>query len=178
MKLSELKLNPDNPRLIKDANFKKLVKSLKEDPELMRLKPIIVDESNMILGGNMRYRALLELKYKEVNEEWVKKATDFTPKQLKKFIIIDNQGYGEWDRDILGNEFIPEELYDWGVDNDFFKSDGILGIEETRTQEEEVEYFERTHILLSFPPQKLMEIQEHLEKIKEKEYVEYEQNSN
>jgi ParB-like chromosome segregation protein Spo0J len=70
IKLSELKVNPGNPRLIKDHKFKSLVKSLKEFPEMMKLRPIVVTDENIILGGNMRYRGLLELGYKEIPSEW------------------------------------------------------------------------------------------------------------
>ena len=72
MKLSKIHINPDNPRIIKDDRFKKLVKSIKEFPKMMKLRPIIVDAEGMILGGNMRFKALKELGYKEVPAEWIK----------------------------------------------------------------------------------------------------------
>ena len=71
MKLSELKINPDNPRIIKDDRYKKLVKSVSEFPKMMKLRPIIIDGSNMVLGGNMRLKALQELKFKEIPDDWV-----------------------------------------------------------------------------------------------------------
>jgi ParB-like chromosome segregation protein Spo0J len=116
IKLSELKVNPGNPRLIKDHKFKSLVKSLKEFPEMMKLRPIVVTDENIILGGNMRFRALLELGYKEIPSEWIIKASDLTPKQQKEFLIKDNIGFGEWEWDTLANEWDVEQLEDWGLD--------------------------------------------------------------
>ena len=114
MKLSELKTNPENPRLIRDENFFKLVKNIKEFPAMMKLRPIVVDENNMVLGGNMRVRALEELKYKDIPEEWVKKATELTEDEKKRFIILDNKPFGEWDYEMLGNLYDMADLIDWG----------------------------------------------------------------
>ena len=90
MKLSKIKNNPHNPRLIKDDKFKKLCNSIKEFPKMMELRPIIIDDSFMVLGGNMRLRACKELGMKEIPEEWVKKASDLTEEEKKQFIIKDN----------------------------------------------------------------------------------------
>ena len=116
MKLSKLKLNPNNPRLIKNDKFKKLVKSLKDFPEMMKLREIVYDKDYMILGGNMRYRALLELGYKEVPDEWTKCSTDLTKEQQEEFTIKDNIGFGEHDWDILANEWDSDKLNEWGLD--------------------------------------------------------------
>lgn len=117
LKLSQLKLNSSNPRFIKDERFKKLVKSIQEFPKMMELRPIIYDPSNFeILGGNMRFRALKELGYKEIPKEWVKSADELTDEEKKRFIIEDNIGFGEWDYDILANDWNEEELKDWGLD--------------------------------------------------------------
>ena len=131
IKLSDIKSNPNNPRLIKDEKFKKLVNSIKEFPKMMDLRPIIIDNDSMILGGNMRLKALLELKYSEVPNEWIKKAKDLTEEETKRFVIADNVGFGEHDWDVLANEWDSEELIQWGLDvwnnnkqinlNDFFK---------------------------------------------------------
>jgi len=114
--LSTIKPNPDNPRVIKDNKFESLCKSIKEFPEMMELRPIIVDKKGVILGGNMRYEALKHLDYKEVPESWIKRAAQLTAKQKKEFIIKDNVGFGEWNWDILANEWDTDELIDWGLD--------------------------------------------------------------
>ena len=116
MKLSSIKLNPNNPRLIKDEKFKKLCKSIEEFPQMMELRPIIVDEDGVILGGNMRYQALQYLGYKELEDKWVKRASDLTEEQKKEFIVKDNVGFGEWDWDALANEWDDLPLVDWGLD--------------------------------------------------------------
>ena len=116
MKLSSIKLNPNNPRLIKDEKFKKLCKSIEEFPQMMELRPIIVDEDGVILGGNMRYQALRHLGYKELEDKWVMRASDLTEEQKKEFIVKDNVGFGEWDWDVLANEWGELPLEDWGLD--------------------------------------------------------------
>jgi len=105
--------HPNNPRLIKDDKFKKLVKSIKEFPEMLQLRPIIVDDNCVVLGGNMRLRACIEAGLKRVP---IIKASALTPEQQKRFIISDNVGFGEWDWDILANEWDQDELIDWGLD--------------------------------------------------------------
>ena len=113
LKINELQVNTENPRHIKDDKFKKLVISIIEFPEMLELRPIVIDENNVILGGNMRYRACKEAGLKEVP---VKIAKGLTDKQKKEFIIKDNVGFGEWDWDIIGNEWNSVELSDWGLD--------------------------------------------------------------
>jgi len=116
IKLSTILPNPNNPRLIKDDKFKKLVKSISEFPKMMELRPMVVDENNIVLGGNMRLKALGELGYKEVPDTWVKKANDLSPEEIKRFIIADNVGFGEHDWHVLQSEWDIEELSDWGLD--------------------------------------------------------------
>ena len=116
VKLSSLKVNPANPRFIKDERFKKLVKSLSEFPKMMALRPIIVDADGMILGGNMRFKALKELKYKDVPDDWVKRASELTDEEKQRFIIEDNVPFGEWDFDILANEWDADQLAEWGLE--------------------------------------------------------------
>ena len=116
MKLSEIHINPDNPRLIKDDRFKKLVKSIEEFPKMMELRPIIVDADGMILGGNMRFKALQELKYKDIPDAWVKRADELTEEEKRRFIIEDNVPFGEWDWDVLANEWGDVDLCDLGMD--------------------------------------------------------------
>jgi len=116
MKINEIHLNPDNPRFIKDDKFEKLKKSIKEFPKMMELRPIIIDDSGKILGGNMRYRALIELGYQEIPKGWVVKASELTEEEKKRFIIADNIPYGEFDYEKLGNEWDEVKLEDWGMD--------------------------------------------------------------
>jgi site-specific DNA-methyltransferase (adenine-specific) len=116
MRLSEIHTNPNNPRLIKDERFKKLVKSISEFPKMMELRPIIIDSEGTILGGNMRFKALCELKYKDIPDEWVKRADELTDEEKRRFIIEDNIGFGEWDWDTLANEWNQDELIEWGLE--------------------------------------------------------------
>jgi hypothetical protein len=113
VKISEVKTNPKNPRLIKDDKFKKLVKSIQEFPEMLELRPIVVDENNIVLGGNMRLKACKEAGLKEV---FIVKAEGLTELQKDEFIVKDNVGFGEWDWDMLANEWDTEKLDEWGLD--------------------------------------------------------------
>jgi len=112
VKIKEVKTNPKNPRLIKDDKFKKLVKSIQEFPQMLELRPIVVDENNIVLGGNMRLKACKEAGLKEV---FIVKADNLTEQQKDEFIVKDNVGFGEWDWDILANEWDAELLNDWGL---------------------------------------------------------------
>jgi len=116
MKLSHIKPNPNNPRLIKDEKFQKLVNSIKEFPKMLELRPMVINADNIVLGGNMRLKALKELGYKDIPEEWVKSAKDLTEDEARRFIIADNVGLGEHDWEILKNEWDIAELNDWGLE--------------------------------------------------------------
>jgi len=111
--INEVKTNPKNPRLIKDDKFRKLVKSIQEFPQMLELRPIVVDENNIVLGGNMRLKACKEAGLKEV---FIVKAEGLTELQKDEFIVKDNVGFGEWDWDILANEWDVEKIQDWGLD--------------------------------------------------------------
>ena len=113
VKITEVKANPNNPRSIKDDKFKKLVKSIKEFPQMLNLRPIVVNDDMVVLGGNMRLRACKEAGLKEVP---IIKASELTPEQEKEFIIKDNVGFGEWDWDDLANNWDEELLVEWGLD--------------------------------------------------------------
>lgn len=112
-KVSEVKANPNNPRVIKDDKFKKLVKSIQDFPEMLELRPIVVNSDGIVLGGNMRLKACKEAGLKEVP---VIKAEDLTEDQQKEFIIKDNVGFGEWDWENLSNNWNTDELKEWGLD--------------------------------------------------------------
>ena len=113
VKISEVKTNPKNPRFIKDDKFRKLVKSIEEFPQMLELRPIVVDENNIVLGGNMRLKACKEAGLKEV---YIVKADNLTEQQKDEFIVKDNVGFGEWDWDMLANEWDVEKIQDWGLD--------------------------------------------------------------
>jgi len=150
LKLSKIKPNPNNPRLIKDIKFLKLVKSILTLPEMLKLRPIVLDENNMILGGNMRYKALQHIntlnvlnelesfnleadrlvylldywnKFKESKEVETIQAKDLTDEQKNEFIIKDNVSFGEMDFDILTSNFSEIDLNDWGFDVPVFEDE-------------------------------------------------------
>lgn len=124
VKLSDIRPNPNNPRVIKDDKFKKLVKSIQDFPQMLELRPIVVNDDMIVLGGNMRLKALEHL---GIEETYIIKASDLTDKQEQEFIIKDNVGYGEWDWDQLANEWDVEDLDEWGLDLplDFVNADGF-----------------------------------------------------
>jgi ParB-like chromosome segregation protein Spo0J len=111
--LSAIKPNPDNPRVIRDERFAKLVQSIKDFPEMLDLRPIVVNADGVVLGGNMRLRACKEAKLREVPVVY---AHTLTPAQQREFIIKDNVGFGDWDWDTLANEWGDEPLADWALD--------------------------------------------------------------
>jgi len=113
MNIKEIKPNPSNPRIIKDDKFKKLVKSIQDFPQMLELRPIVIDENNIVLGGNMRLKACIEAGLTDVP---VKQAKELTEEQKKEFIVKDNVGYGEWDWDDLANNWDEQLLMEWGLD--------------------------------------------------------------
>jgi hypothetical protein len=113
VKLSEIKSNPNNPRIIKDDKFGKLVKSIKEFPKMLEIRPIVVNADMIVLGGNMRLKACKEAGLKEVPVIF---ADDLTEDEQKQFIIKDNVGFGEWDWDMIANEWDADQIQEWGLD--------------------------------------------------------------
>jgi ParB-like chromosome segregation protein Spo0J len=113
MKIQEIKPNPNNPRIIKDHKFKQLVKSIQDFPQMLELRPIVIDENNMVLGGNMRLKACLEAGLTDIP---VIHANNLSEDKKKEFIVKDNVGYGEWDWDDLANNWDALELTEWGLD--------------------------------------------------------------
>jgi ParB-like chromosome segregation protein Spo0J len=111
--INQVKANPNNPRIIKDDKFKKLVQSIKEFPEMLELRPIVVNDDMVVLGGNMRLKACKEAGLDKVP---VIKASNLTEEQQKEFIIKDNVGFGEWDWNDLANNWETEKLQEWGLD--------------------------------------------------------------
>jgi ParB-like chromosome segregation protein Spo0J len=122
MLITQIKSNPNNPRLIKDHKFKQLVKSIQDFPQMLELRPIVIDENNMVLGGNMRLKACLEAGLTDVP---VIHANNLTEAQKKEFIIKDNISFGEHDWDALANEWNIIELDEWGLDIPAFANNDI-----------------------------------------------------
>lgn len=114
--LATIKPNPNNPRTIKGGKLAKLKKSISEFPEMMQMRPIIVDEDYVIIGGNMRLKALEKLGYKEIDPSWVKMIEGLSEEQKKEFVVKDNLNYGEWDWDILLDSWENKTVEDWGLD--------------------------------------------------------------
>lgn len=113
VKISDVKINPNNPRIIKDDKFHKLVKSIQEFPKMLEIRPIVVNQDMIVLGGNMRLKACKEAGLKEVH---IVMADDLTEEEQRQFIIKDNVGFGEWDWEMLANEWDSDKLEEWGLD--------------------------------------------------------------
>ena len=113
VKITEVKMNPNNPRIIKDEKFNKLVKSIQEFPKMLEIRPIVVNQDMIVLGGNMRLKACKEAGLKEVS---IVMADDLTEEEQRQFIIKDNVGFGEWDWEMLANEWDSDKLEEWGLD--------------------------------------------------------------
>ena len=111
--IKAIKANPNNPRVIKDDKFKKLVKSIKDFPKMLEIRPIVVNDDMIVLGGNMRLKAIKEV---GINKVPIIKASDLTEDQQREFIIKDNVGFGEWDWEMIANEWDAEQITDWGLD--------------------------------------------------------------
>ena len=122
MRIQDIKPNPNNPRIIKDNKFKQLVKSIQDFPQMLELRPIVIDENNMVLGGNMRLKACIEAGLIDVP---VKQANDLTESQKKEFIIKDNVGFGEHNWDELANDWDVDLLTEWGLDIPNFDAEGF-----------------------------------------------------
>ena len=126
-------INQDNPRAIKDEKFKKLVQSIKDFPEMLNLRPIVVDENMVVIGGNMRLHACRNIGIKEVP---VIIAKGLTEEQKREFLIKDNASFGEWDFEVLANEWEPDLLKDWGIDIPLFQPKFEPNLEPSSSQGE------------------------------------------
>ena len=124
MKLSELKINPDNPQIFDDLS--KLENSIRDFPKMLKLRKIVYDpKTMMVLGGNKRLICLQNLKYKEIPDDWVISAEDLTEDEKHRFIIQDNILEGDWDWDILANDWNQDELIEWGLDLPVYDTENI-----------------------------------------------------
>ena len=113
IKVSEIVPNENNPRIIKEDKFQRLVESIKTFPEMLHVRPLVIDENNVVLGGNMRLKACIEAGLKDLP---VIRCTNWSEERKTEFIIKDNVGFGEWDWNILANEWDVHPLVDWGLD--------------------------------------------------------------
>jgi DNA modification methylase len=134
MKLKDIKPNPNNPRVLRDDKFQKLKQSITEFPKMLSLRPMVIDENNVVLGGNMRLRVLQELGFNDIDEAWVKRSSDLTEEEKKRFIITDNVSFGEWDWDTLANDWEVVDLEAWGLDIPQFDT-----VEELEASEDDYE---------------------------------------
>ena len=129
MKLKDIKPNPNNPRVLRDDKFQKLKQSITEFPKMLSLRPMVIDENNVVLGGNMRLRALQELGFTDVDDAWVKRSSDLTDDEKKRFIIADNVAFGEWDWDTLANDWDVVDLEAWGLNIPQFNTNDYYNID-------------------------------------------------
>ena len=136
--IKEVIPNEKNPRYIRDPKFNKLVKSIQSFPEMLEKRPIVVDENMIVLGGNMRLNAC---KKAGLTEVWIDVAEGWTQEQKNEFIIKDNVGFGEWDWEILANEWDTQELSDWGMDlpEDYFTEEVLEAEEDDYTEPENID---------------------------------------
>lgn len=123
VKISEVKPNPNNPRIIRDEKFKGLVKSIQDFPQMLQIRPIVVNDEMIVLGGNQRLRACKEAGLKEIP---IIKASELTEEQQEEFIIKDNNTAGEWNWDDLANKWSDEKLKKWGLDLPIFEAEPTL----------------------------------------------------
>ena len=164
MKLNEIRPNPKNPRVLRDDKFQKLKKSIEDFPKMMELRPIVVDDEGVILGGNMRFRALQDIygKNGEIPDEWVKRAADLTEDEKRQFVIKDNAAFGQWDWDVLANEWDADELAEWGIDVPLIETKGSMNTEDLQPKP-----FTQEVVLLLFDPNEHGKVMEVLQKIED-----------
>lgn len=180
--ISTIELFDKNPRAINKEDFESLKKHLSEFPQF---KPILINQDGIILGGNMRYRAYTEM---GVNEVWVEEVHTKDMEEIIKYNLIDNQRYGYYQEEATAELIYPYKDKIWKdfkldfempkYDLDSFNKDQFEENELLEEKEEDIKPFEKVHILLSFAPEKLMEIEPFLNKIIQIEGIEYEQSAN
>jgi len=132
--IKSIKTSPKNPRVIRDEKFQKLVKSIQEFPKMLDLRPIVVNKSMMVLGGNQRLKACIEAGLKEIP---ILIADELTKAEQERFIITDNVNFGDWDFSDLNANWNLESLENWGLDIDFGlepepSQDELIGIEKNK----------------------------------------------
>lgn len=172
IKLTDLHLNdgthglPKNPRFIRDERFKKLCDSIRDFPEAMPARGIVVDECGVILGGNMRYRACLANGMTEIPASWVHRLCGLTVEQKRRFIIMDNSTFGEYDTDILSSMFEDIEMDAAGYDVPGLIADGEM--EPIEEKVENLKPIKRLHVLISMTADQAVDLLPQIEALAEK----------
>ena len=174
VKITEIKPNPSNPRIIKDDKFKKLVASIEKFPEMADVRPIVVNMDMVVIGGNMRLRAMKESGWKEAPVQMV----DWTEEQQKEFIIKDNLGYGEWDWSDLANNWESQDLEDWGLDIPGFNNVEDLGETFTLPDGDKSPFQQMTFTLADEQATQLKNAIEEIKRTEEYKYAETMGNEN
>lgn len=175
VKLSEVKRNPNNPRIIKDDKFTKLVKSIKEFPKMLEIRPIVVNADMIVLGGNMRLKACKEAGLKEVPVIF---AHDLTEEEQKQFIIKDNVGFGEWDWDMIANEWDAAEIQEWGFDIPGFDNVDDLGEEFSLPEGDKAPFQQMTFTLADEQAEQIQNAIANIKQTQEYKYAETMGNEN
>ena len=175
VKITEVIANPNNPRVIRDDKFKKLVKSINEFPEMLELRPIIVNDEMVVLGGNMRLKACKEAGLKEVH---IIKASNLSEAKQSEFIIKDNVGFGEWDWDMLANEYDEQDLKDWGMDIPKFEELGDYGEDFTLADGDKAPFQQMTFTLADEQAEQIKNAISDIKQTEEYKYAETMGNEN
>jgi hypothetical protein len=175
VKLSEIKSNPNNPRIIKDDKFRKLVNSIQEFPKMLEIRPIVVNADMIVLGGNMRLKACKEAGLKEVPVIF---AHDLTEEEQKQFIIKDNVGFGEWDWDMIANEWDAIELQEWGFDIPGFDNVEDLGEDFTLPEGDKAPFQQMTFTLADEQAEQIQNAIADIKQTQEYKYAETMGNEN
>lgn len=173
--INKVRSNPYNPRIIKDDKFQKLVKSIQEFPQMLEIRPIVVNEDMIVLGGNMRLKACLEAGLKEIP---IIKASSLTEEQQKEFIIKDNVGFGEWDWNDLANNWDSEELEEWGLDIPGFNDVEDLGENFSLSDGDKAPFQQMTFTLADQQAEVIKNAIEEIKKSEEYKYAETYGNEN
>lgn len=176
VKIGDVIPNEKNPRYIRDPKFNKLVSSIKGFPEMLEKRPIVVDENMIVLGGNMRLNACKKAGLKEV---WIDVAEGWTPEQKNEFIIKDNVGFGEWDWEIIANEWDTVQLVDWALDMPGFDvSDEDLSDEFSLPEGDKEPFQQQTYTLADEQATAIKNAIADIKKTEEYKYVETFGNEN
>ena len=171
-----VKSNPNNPRIIKDDKFKKLVASIQEFPKMLEIRPIVVNDDMIVLGGNMRLKACIHAGLKEVP---IIKVSDLTEQEQKQFIIKDNVSGGEWDWSMLANEWDVTELEDWGLSvGGFDLNSDELGEEFSLPEGDKAPFQQMTFTLADEQAEQIKNAIEDIKKTEEYKYAETMGNEN
>ena len=175
VKISKVKLNPNNPRIIRDDKFQKLVKSIQDFPEMLRIRPVVVNEDWITLGGNMRLKAAKEAGLKTIP---VIQASELSEEQQREFIIKDNVGFGEWDWDELANGWDADELEEWGLDIPGFDNVDDLGTEFSLADGDKAPFQQMTFTLADEQAEQIKKAIDDIKQTEEYKYAETMGNEN